>query len=251
MWPPRITDDIRQVLVVKGSVQLFSTDDIYLSGTEGYSDLQNMSNVLLTHERSTSHGNAPISYRELATRLQLGNTIDSQHQRMIQAETDHWYAILKRLVCIVQFLGTQGLAFRGTSETVFKENNGNFIKLVESISKFDTVLSEHLRRITAKETHLPYLSKQNEFIVLLSWKVTEHIVCELKKALYYSIILDCTPDLSRTEQMTLVVRFVYAVPGQEVNVRDHFLGFVRVSDTSGQGLTACLLDELSKKGISL
>ena len=137
-----------------------------------------MSNVLRTHERSTSHGNATISYRELATRLQLGNTIDSQHQRMIKAETDHWYAVLKRFVCIVQFLGTQGLAFRGTRETVFKENNGNFLKLVEHISKFDIFLSEHLRRITAKETHVHYLSKQiqNEFIVLLSCKVTEHIV---------------------------------------------------------------------------
>ena len=85
----------------------------------------------------------------------------------------------------------------------------------------------------------------------ISCKSVKVIVCELEKALYYSIILDFTPDVSRKEQMTLVVRFVYAVPGEEVNVREHFLGFVQVSDTSGQGLTACLLDELSKKGISL
>lgn len=301
-WPAKITDDIRQVLVEKGPVQiknfnfpidsnsgrrftavnyktklpngedidrdwlvysisknsifcffckLFSNDDISLSGTEGYSDWQNMSNFLRTHERSTSHGKATISYRELATRLQLGHTIDAQHQRMIQGETEHWYEVLKRLLCIVQFLGIQGLAFRGTNDTIFKENNGNFLKLVEHISKFDTVLSEHLRRVTAKESHVHYLSHQiqNEFIDLLSCKVNEHILSELQKALYYSIILDCTPDISHKEQMTLVVRFVRAVPGEEVNVREHFLGFVQVSDTSGQGLTACLLDQLSKRGI--
>lgn len=153
----------------------------------------------------------------------------------------------------MQFLGTQGLAFRGTSDTIFKENNGNFLKLVEHISRFDTVLSEHLRRITSKESHVNYLSKQiqNEFIALLSCKVNEHILSELQKATYYSIILDCTPDVSRKEQMTIVVRFVHAVSGKEVIVREHFLGFVQVSETSGEGLTACLLDELSKRGIPL
>lgn len=90
-----------------------------------------------------------------------------------------------------------------------------------------------------------YLSHQiqNEFIDLLSCKINKRILSELQKALYYCIILDCTPHISRKEQMTLVVRCVRAVPG-EVNVREHFLGFVQASDISGQGLTACLLDKL-------
>lgn len=233
--------------------KLFSNDDISLSGTEGYSDWQNMSTFLRHHEKSPSHIKASLSYRELFQRLRLGKTIDDQNQRIIKSETEHWYEVLKRLLCIVQFLGTQGLAFRGTSDTIFKENNGNFLKLVEHISRFDTVLSEHLRRITSKESHVNYLSKQiqNEFIALLSCKVNEHILSELQKATYYSIILDCTPDVSRKEQMTIVVRFVHAVSGKEVIVREHFLGFVQVSETSGEGLTACLLDELSKRGIPL
>ena len=49
--------------------------------------------------------------------------------------------------------------------------------------------------------------------------------------------------------MTIVVWFVHGVSGKEVIMREHFLGFVQVSETSGEGLTACLLDELSKKGI--
>ncbi|XP_065662379.1 uncharacterized protein LOC136084918 [Hydra vulgaris] len=252
MWPARITDSIRQVLVVKGPVQI---KNINFSIDSSLGRRFTIVNYKIKLPNGEDIDRDWLVY-SITKNSVFCNTIDSQHQRMIQAEADHWYAVLKRLVCIVQFLGTQGLAFRRTSETVFKENNGNFLKLVEHISKFDTVLSEHLRRITAKETHVHYLSKkiQNAFIVLLSCKVTEHIVCELKKALYYSRILDCTPDVSRKEQMNLVVRFVY--PGEEVNIREHFLGFVQVSDTSslpihGQGLTACLLDELSKKGISL
>lgn len=78
------------------------------------------------------------------------------NKRIIKAETEHWYEVLKRLFCIVQFLGTQGLAFRGSNSTIFKESNDNFF---EHISKFDTVLSENLRKITSKETYLHYLSK--------------------------------------------------------------------------------------------
>lgn len=303
-WPAKITDDIRQILVKKGPVQvknfnfpidsssgrrftvanydtklpngekiarkwlvysrsknslfcfvckLFSNDEVSLSGKDGYSDWQNMSTFLRQHEKSTPHIKASLAYSELSQRLQIGKTIDDEHQRIIKAETEHWYDVLKRLLCIVQFLGTQGLAFRGTNSTVFKESNGNFLKLVEHISRFDTVLSEHLRRITSKETYVHYLSKdiQNEFISLLSSKVSEHILDELQKATYYSIILDCTPDVSRKEQMTIVVRFVEAVAGKEVVVREHFLGFVQVLETTGEGLTACLLDELTKRGIPL
>lgn len=302
-WPAKITDDIRQVLVEKGPVQvtefdfpvdsrgrrftpanykvklpngeeihrewlvysasknsifcfyckLFSKESISLTGTDGFSDWQNMSKFLSQHEKSPAHIKSSLSYREVFQRLRLGKAIDDENQRIIASETQHWYEVLKRLLSIVQFLGTQGLAFRGPNDTLFKENNGNFLKLVEHISKFDTVLSEHLRRITSKETHVHYLSKriQNEFIALLARNVNENILTELQKAKYYSIILDCTPDVSHKEQMTLVVRFVHSVSGEESVVREHFLGFVEVSETSGEGLTASLLDELSQKGIPL
>lgn len=145
-WPAKITDDIHQILVEKGPVQvknfnfpidsssgrrftvanyktklpngeeiarewlvystsknsifcffckLFSNDDISLSGTEGYSDWQNMSTFLRHHEKSPSHIKASLSYRELFQRLRLGKTIDDQNQRIIKSETEHWYEVLK------------------------------------------------------------------------------------------------------------------------------------------------------------
>lgn len=303
-WPTKITDDVRQVLVEKGPVQitnfdfpidrvtnrkftvanyktklpnreeinrewlvysksknsifcfvckLFSNEIISLSGSEGYSDWQNMSTFLRHHEKSPSHIKSSLSHRELVQRLRLGKTIDEENQRIIKSETEHWHEVLKRILSVIQFLGSQGLALRGTNDTIFKENNGNFLKLVEHIAKFDTVISEHLRRVTSKETHVHYLSKQiqNEFIDLLSCKVNEYILSELHKAVYYSIILDCTPDVSHKEQMTMVIRFVQTEPGKEVLVKEHFLGFIEVIDTTGEGLTGCLLDELSKRQIPL
>ena len=95
----------------------------------------------------------------------------------------------------VKFLGTQSLAFRGTSERLYELNNGNFLKLVEAIGQFDVVL-EHLKRINNQETQNKYLSKniQNEIISLISNSVKNKIICMIKNAKHFSIIVDTTPD---------------------------------------------------------
>lgn len=233
--------------------KVFGYANSSLAGDQGYSDWKNLTNILTSHEKSPNHIKNCQSWRELSSRLHLYKTIDKENERIIRAETEHWNQVMKRLLCIVQFLGTQGLAFRGTKETLFKRNNGNFLKLVEYIAKFDVVMAEHVRRVTSEETHVHYLSKkiQHEFISLLSTKIQERILNELKQATYYSIILDCTPDVSHTEQMTLVVRFVKFVENEKVSIKEHFLGFVPITDSTGEGLTEILLNELSIRNIPL
>ena len=49
---------------------------------------------------------------------------------------------------------------------------------------------------------------QNEFIQLISNHVLKEILASVTKSKYYSVILDCTPDVSRKEQMTVVLRSV-------------------------------------------
>ena len=92
---------------------------------------------------------------------------------------------------------------------------------------------------------------QNKFITLLSTRIQDYILNELKKASYYSVILDCTPDASHTEQMSMVVRFVQAEPGEEIIIKEHFLGFIPVTGTTGEGLTDVLLNELTRRQIPL
>nr|XP_016854909.1 PREDICTED: zinc finger MYM-type protein 1-like [Anolis carolinensis] len=233
--------------------KVFGNANSLLASSKGYSDWQNLGKVLTSHEKSHTHITNCTSWHELSARLCLNKTIDAEHERLIHAETEHWHQVLKRLLCVVQFLGTQGLAFRGEKDALFERNNGNFLKMVEHIAKFDAFMAEHLRRITSKETRVHYLSQnvQNEFVSFLSAKIQGNILQQLHQAKYYSIRLDCIPDVSHTEQMTLVVKFVKIEANEDVSIKEHFLGFVPITHSSGEGLTEILLKELEARGIPL
>ncbi|XP_065667800.1 zinc finger MYM-type protein 1-like [Hydra vulgaris] len=151
-----------------------------------------------------------------------------------------------------------GQNLRGTCEKLFEPNNGNFLKFIEFLGNYDPIMSKHIQRITTSEIHTTYLGKtiQNEIVELLANKIKNHILAKLERAKYYSLILDCTPDISHMEQMTVVFRFVSATESSsekpaEVVVSEHFVTFLELQDTTGANMTKVVIDKLQELGVNL
>ncbi|XP_035209065.1 uncharacterized protein LOC118183575, partial [Stegodyphus dumicola] len=111
---------------------------------------------------------------------------------------------------------------------------------------------ERVLRPKGSNSKVHYLSKdsQNEMLQIIGSSIREKILLSLRKAKYYSIILDCTPDISKTEQMSAVIRFVLC-SDRVGEIKEHFLGFIKVDDSTGNGLCETVMEMLKMWNIPL
>ncbi|KAI2661980.1 Zinc finger MYM-type protein 1 [Labeo rohita] len=216
----------------------------------GMANWKHASTHLTSHENSPEHLNCMKAWKELAVRLRSGETIDKQEEALLEAERVRWRAVLTRLTAIVQSLAVRNLALRGHTETLLTPSNGNFLKEVELMAKFDPIIKDHLNRVErGTASHNSYLGHhvQNELIDLLSSKIISDIVDDIKQAKFFSIILDCTPDISHIEQLSVVIRVVSLM--EMPHIREHFMGFLKAEESTGQHLASMILTRLEELGI--
>jgi Cdc6-like AAA superfamily ATPase len=96
-------------------------------------------------------------------------------------------------------------------------------------------MKQHVGRVeigTGSHTH--YLGKiiQNELIDCISSEILETIVEEVKASKYFFIILDCIPDLSHKEQLSIILRIVSLENSPQV--KEHFMGFLVAEASTGE-----------------
>ncbi|XP_066973153.1 zinc finger MYM-type protein 1-like [Macrobrachium rosenbergii] len=234
--------------------KLFGMKRISSLSSVGLRDWKNLSSLLSSHEKLPDHLDNVGKWKELEQRLKKHKTIDDETQRARERVENYWQQILERLIALVRVLGVQNLSFRGTNEKLYSSGNGNFLKFVELMALFDPVMSEHLRKIRNEETHVHYLGKniQNELIDILANAIKEEILRNARAAKYFSIILDSTPDVSHVEQMTVIIRFVQVDEDNAViAVREHFLGYVPLQETTGAFMAETILEEFKKMDLCI
>ena len=185
--------------------KLFADRETHFTG--GFNEWKHI-NRLQEHENSESHRNACLSAASFKTK---NARVDYSFLVQIDKEKVYWRAVLKRVVALVKFLCERGLPLRGGNKVFGSPQNGNFLGLLELLVQFDNFLAEHIRRFSNSGRGVPsYLSSTicNEFVQLMAKEVTTKIANEVKKAKYYSITVNSTPDMTRVDQLTFITRYV-------------------------------------------
>lgn len=224
-----------------------SNETSSLSGN-GFSNWRKLSEILKSHEESPRHKENYKTWVETELRFTNKKTIDQQAQNLILSEMNRWKSVLERLISIVLYLAENNLAFRGKSDKLYTPRNGKFLGLVQLLAKYDPVMQEHVRLALNDEIATHYCSKtiQNELINLISNEVTLKIVQSLKIAKK----IDCTPDISHLEQLSLTLRYLEFVDN-DVKIQERFLGYLSVNDSTGKGLSDLIHGTLEKFEIKL
>lgn len=175
----------------------------------GFDDWKHGNAYLNSHENSPDHKSCVLVMRK---RMTTAQRIDSQLLIQIHDEEKYWQNVLKRVVAVVKSLAAAGLPLRGHIERFGSSHNcGNFIMCAELISEFDPFLASHISKYgNPGQGHTSYLSSSTyeQFLKIMSCKVTEEIVKKIKAAKYFSLVIDSTPDIAHVDQLAIIIRYV-------------------------------------------
>ncbi|CAH0405833.1 unnamed protein product [Chilo suppressalis] len=157
----------------------------------GFSDWKNVSHRIQSHENNATHR---VCVQTLISRRRVQGRIDTSLEITVNKEREYWVKVLQRVVSVIKFLSTRGLAFRGDNEILGSQHNGNYLGILELIADVDS-----------------------------------------------------TPDISHTDQLTVVLRYV----ASNGDVSERFLGFVPIESHKGEDLANTILNFLNRHGVDI
>ncbi len=199
----------------------------------GFSDWKNASHQIQFHENNTKHR---VCVQTLISRRRIYGGIDTSLEVTFNKEREYWMKVLQRVVSVIKFLSSRGLPFRGDDEILGSQHNGNYLEILELIAEYDPFLSSHLAKYgNVGKGKQSYLSSSicEELIEVLGHKVLKFIANEIIEAKYFSISVDSTPDISHTDQLTVVLRYVTS----NEEVAERFLTFIPIESHKGEELS--------------
>ncbi|KAL4098683.1 hypothetical protein QTP88_023234 [Uroleucon formosanum] len=176
--------------------------------TDDFNDWKNAHKRLKEHEGSLNHKTCLLKLKDLGQeqgRLESMLLVQINHEKM------YWRSVLERVVSVIKTLASRGLPFRGQEEIFGSPKNGNYMMLLELLSEFDPFLAQYISKYgNSGSGTTSYLSSTicDEIIVLMAKKVKEAIINEVKSRKYYSIVVVSTPDITHSNQLSFILRYV-------------------------------------------
>ncbi|KAK7913721.1 hypothetical protein WMY93_013932 [Mugilogobius chulae] len=193
---------------------------------------------LAQHGSSSSHKQAMQGWCEFKERVKHGsrilNRLDSGHLKLVQENRQYMRAVVEAL----RFTACQTIGQRGNREDEISTNRGNFLELLSLLGKFDSTVNHKLTSEpgNAKYTHHDI---QNELIDIMATLIREQVSSEIRLGEHYTLMVDETKDVSKKEQISVVLRYLH-----NDKIHEEFLDFVPAEGLDAQSLLVTIKQTL-------
>lgn len=199
------------------------------------------------HDSSASHRFAVIAWEKYKLDATTNSSVIDQLNRGHAEMKNSNRLYLKTLTEIILFCGRQEIALRGDSEETGSLNRGNFLELVQLVANHDTDFARRLGQVSGNATYLsPQI--QNEIVLSISDVILDSICDRVTKSGCFALLADETKDASKTEQISIILRFVDC---DRCLVEERFLGFVSAASCNAESLTKYLVETVDRSGLSM
>ena len=110
------------------------------------------------HSRSKNHEKCMV---DAINRKTTNARIDSALVEQFQDDIAYWTQVLLRIVDVLKLLCQRGLSIRGKDSVIGSAPNGNYLGILELLSKYDPFLKNHIAKYANKGTgHTSYVSRK-------------------------------------------------------------------------------------------
>ena len=200
------------------------------------------------HSICTKHHEAMLSWNAYKSTIANNSSVAVciERGRLKTVEDNRVY--VKAIVESILYLCQQGLPLRGHRESLDENdtvNIGNFRALMVLLSRNNETVKN---RLTSGPKNASWLGHdiQNSIISLLADSVKAMIMNEVHSAQYYTLIADETKDVSKTEQLSLVLRYVY-----NCKTCERFVTYKKCDELISEALFRYIMNALREMDIDI
>lgn len=181
------------------------------------------------HNSSIDHKNCCQTWLDYKANkeknISVLSLISADHDRLVNENKRY----MKSIILSVRMLAIQGSAFRGHRENEQSLNRGNFIEIMNLIASFDDTV--HKKINGPKNARYLHHSIQTEIIHIMANIILSKISYEINCVSCLSIMADETKDITKTEQLSIVIRYYY-----QDEIKERFLGFTPLKKLDANSL---------------
>lgn len=175
---------------------------------QGVTNMGNFQNLKSRHEKSVFHIQSMVAFVNFSkTRIEtrISKAYQDEIEKHNEKVNENRY-VLKCLIDATCFSARQEIAFRGHNEKADSDNKGNYVELLNLLAIRDEKLAFHLKNSTVFIGTSKTI--QNELIECIGTVVRNEIKDEISKAMFVSIMLDETVDISKKSQLSTTIRYI-------------------------------------------